>query len=95
MKAAIIIIIFLLDHHSHYMMLNMCPSDVRPFHRGYMSHVLVADAVLLKSGTNINQRYCCNFAEINLTIFSSQPSVEPTRYHTPYASANRKTRRPL
>jgi len=55
-----------------------------------MSHVLVADAGLLKSGTNINQRYCCNFAEINLTIFSSHPSVEPTRYHTPYASANHK-----
>lgn len=87
MKVAII---FLLDHHSHYMMFNMWLSDVWPFHRGYMSHFLVAEAVPLKSGTNINQHYCCNFTEINLKIFSSHPSVEATCYHTPYASTNPK-----
>lgn len=57
---------------------------------GDTSHVLVAEAIPLKSDTNINQHYCCNFTEINLTIFSFHPSIEATRYHTPYASTNRK-----
>lgn len=77
---------FLLDRHSRYMMLNM-----RPFYGGLVSHVLVAAAVPLKSGTNVNQRYCCNFAKINPTTSSSHPSA--TAHHMRQSTA--KTRRPL